>query len=74
MIRQLHFVTEDVRAKQFHQREGQNKDKSFGTSSDFGNLTVLGSEDKNYPFSSENQDYFAEFNTMDDNYDIMIES
>ena len=74
MIRQLHFVTEDVRAKQFYQREGQNKNTSFGTSSDFGNLTVLGSGDENYPFSSENEDYFAEFDTMDDNYDIMIES
>ena len=78
MIRNRHFVTADVRAKKFYQREGgQNKDSSFGTGSDFGNLTVLGGEDENYPFSSENEDYFEEFDTMDDDYDdydIMIES
>jgi len=76
MIRNRHFVTADVRAKKFYQREGGQNDNSFGTGSDYGNLTILGGEDENYPFASDDEDYFAEFDTMDDDddYDIMIES
>ena len=76
MIRNRHFVTANVRAKKFYQREGGQNDNSFGTGSDYGNLTILGGEDENYPFASDDEDYFAEFDTMDDDddYDIMIES
>ena len=78
MIRNRLFATKNIRAKKFYQREGgQDNENSFGTGSDFGNLTVLGGEDENYPFSSDDEDAFAVFDTMDDDYDdydIMIET
>jgi len=59
-----HFITKNIKAKKFYQRQGALiKDNSFGLDSD---MTVIAPEDEgNYPFSNTDDDFFGDFDSVD---------
>ena len=60
-----HFITKNIKAKKFYQRQGALiKDNSFGLDSD---MTIIAPEDEgNYPFSNTDDDFFGDFDSVDD--------
>ena len=64
-----HLLTKGIKAKKFYQREGGIiKDNSFGLDSNSDNLTIVNppQTDDYYPFSETNEDFFSDFDTVDD--------
>ena len=59
-----HFITKNIKAKKFYQRQGALiKDNSFGLDSD---MTIIAPEDEgNYPFSNTDDDFFGDFDSVD---------